>query len=335
MGKHSKHKQKRKHKSDDPTDEVYLESLTKVQALIRGDSDRRLFAKEKKVRKVRKHHDDRYNPRGPWSAPEGYEAESNHHTAATHLQKLVRGNSARKLKEKREKEKARMRQQIANQKAVRARDVETYEEREEKGATSVADAKHMLDTAENSRKEHHRNHDRLGHGDHNQHHHSKPTRASVGAFGAYVAGDTEMHESPRLTKQDEEEMKKVKGKHIEIYASDDEVTKAQKAKMNYLADKKAREEYKENLLERGELKKKSAKSVQNEPKTDEANDNTVLSCLCIFLLLYYGTLVWIGIEMGMWAVSIIAGIILPFGVYQTVKTWKTAKSQGKRAIFLW
>jgi hypothetical protein len=281
-------------------------------------------------------------------------ATEHHHKAAKGLQKLVRGDSGRKVAElakqkKKEAEKKRHREQ---QKKAKERGI--------KGQPQDSDGEEQSfnydsGRAESASKKH----------EHKKHTHE--VRAEPGAYNhftsanknkVHVVDDHSSHSGnnrrqgglgdnylvdrnvpgrrdPRDRTESDEPFSDLeagspdKPEHLVIFDGDDEETKAYKAKLNYLADQKHKEKNNGGKGGGG-----GGGDDDDDAKTDAKDDCCVLSCLGVVVLGYYGLCAYLWIEVSP-LIAVFLGLLCPLGLIFTVKSWNTAKKEGKRAIFLW
>jgi len=148
----------------------------------------------------------------------------------------------------------------------------------------------------------------------------------------YLEDRSEVHESIGRVRhdtcddEDADIEKALQSERLVIYAADDDETKAYKAKLNYLADKKAKEA---KATKNGETPAGDPK-----PLTDEKDDFCVLGCLGVCVLMYYGGCAFLWIEVNP-LIAVFLGVVCPFTLAWLLKGWKQAKKDGKKALFLW
>ncbi|GMH65932.1 hypothetical protein TL16_g04316 [Triparma laevis f. inornata] len=340
-------------------------AATHLQRIARGDSGRKLAKeiidtkrKEEKRKKRAIEHSHKYDPRSHWSPPAGHVCHPDNKItkAAIHVQKLVRGDSARKLaeKEKKKKEKTKRRKSGAGyanilrlglnkQQKLELAYQEGYLETNMDKASkkNAADLERSERKRERMRSEHGgRSTKKTSHfGEEND---SDDDRSIAGSdagseHSSRYSMDLESgmtHAQYKKIKQIETEFKK---HHIEIYDDDDEETRAYKIKLNYLSDEKKRGEMGIKEGDLGSLShKKGEREAIAEPRTNPANDCAILCCLLVFIGAYYGFCVYLVIQGGaLIIVAAVLGIGVPGGLIWLTAGWKKAKKENKRAIFLW
>jgi len=116
----------------------------------------------------------------------------------------------------------------------------------------------------------------------------------------------------------------MKKKKLEIYADDDDETRAYKLKLNSLA------------IEQKEVEShhKQVHGIIDEPSKEDD-----YKCFCYagtIFVAYYGACIWMVSTRGpLMLVGIALGVGVPIMLIWLVVTWRQAKREGKRAIFKW